>query len=156
MASERNLSPSGSNQADESDIAAAKLQSISIYGKLVDDVVVISHSNTALLLCLGTIDEEKALVLAPFVQLELVEATEDSAENEDRKPLFSKTLTLDNVAYLISDLARDFRAICSQLQDISLGNIKPDQARLELVRRFLSSARRSIDDSILELDKIKP
>ena len=96
-------------------------------------------------------------ILAPYLSLRLLRAKdleESSAEDPVMVEAFTGTLAFENVAYLILDLARDYRNECRRLKTFAAGPLKPEPMRLDYAAGCLERAQRAIQDAIKDLDAV--
>lgn len=135
------------------DKAASRLQgspshapTVSLQSSTAERLGVISRAALALQLRIGHLEGKPGTeVLLPIVDVSLFGADSVSDPVEELKPVLSRALTLENVAFVIFDLADDFETLCSQLRHVSDGAIKPEPSRIQAMRRMLVLARSRID-----------
>ncbi|MCA1438012.1 hypothetical protein I6F33_34415 [Bradyrhizobium sp. BRP20] len=152
MASSRAVDAASESEARTPD-------AIRMYGDFLDNVSVVKNSLMSLLLSVGDIeaagDESKVAsgeetapgrtVLVPFVEMKL---------EGEQEPYFANVLTLDNVAYLIYDLAQDFEVVCQQLLTISNGGVPPEARRIEQSAEWMKRAGEHAGRAFQYLEKI--
>lgn len=137
------------------DEKSPQIPSLNVFGQVLDRVAIVSYTDSSLLTSVGRIgdgESDEQLLLVPFIEMKFETA---SLESEASAPIFEQILTMDNAAYLLSDVCSDFSAIAGQLAKMSQGSIGPEPVRMMYTRRFLSEARDSLDSCLAELDKIK-
>ena len=119
------------------------------------DFSVIPTTNQTLVFGYGKVGE--APVLVPYVELELVRAVAEEAQSAsdlDVAGTFHVTVGFENVAYLLMDIARDFRLSSERLALFATGEAKPEPVRIDYARRSLESAKASIEQSIVILQSM--
>ncbi|CAO4170377.1 hypothetical protein CLBKND_01581 [Methylorubrum aminovorans] len=130
--------------------ALPEIPSVTLSGDFFDQVATVPLTQMSLLMAVGQVSEGGAHVLIPFVETKLGRAEREGTEPED---LFSELLTLENAAFLVSDLAGDLRLVCQHLGNIVDGPLRPEPARMEFVRRFLIRAQENVTACLVELDR---
>jgi hypothetical protein len=78
-------------------------------------------------------------MLAPYAEFHL-EVARNGDDSGDRT-IFSELLTLENVAYLIGDMARDFAEASEHLAEMSKGSLKPMPERVAAMIGYLEIAK---------------
>ena len=131
------------------DEALPEIPSVTLSGDFFDQVVTVPLTQMSLLMAVGQVGDEGDHVLIPFVETKLGRTEAEGAEPED---LFSQLLTLENAAFLVSDLAGDLRLACAHLGNMADGPLRPEPARMEYVRRFLVRAQANVSACLAELD----
>jgi len=126
----------------------APITPVEMYGPVAENLGIVPSTLMSLLLAIGrTTNEDASSVLLPFVQLRI----ESEVEGE---PQFETTVTLDNAAFVVADLAGDLRSICEQMRKISTSGIPPEASRLALAHRFALQARDEIQKCLEELEAL--
>lgn len=99
----------------------------------------------------------KQRVLAPYLSLRILRAKDleqSSADDPVMVEAFTGTLAFENVAYLILDLAQDYRNECRRLKAFSGGPLKPEPMRLDYAAGCLERAQRALEDAVKYLDEV--
>jgi hypothetical protein len=129
---------------------------ISVYGDFPRRVMHISRTLSSLLIAIGRLeDKEKSSVLVPYVEIKFggeLEGNEADSDDDDES-IFSHIVTIDNAAYIIFDMIRDFKIVCEQLSAAASGELKPLRSQIEPVTDYISKARTEIDACLAELAK---
>ena len=157
----------GPDRVADENSATSEMPAISLFGDFIDRVSVVNGTYMSLLLAVGTTpgkgDEERS-VLVPFLELRLdgrapdnegerLYPKSDSADSPEsgERSLFSRTMTLENVAYMIFDLANEFNGVSEQLATIGAGGMQLERVRVEKCREWLAEAQRSLAQSMANL-----
>lgn len=126
---------------------------VTLLGQSASNATLVSVTYTSLLMCIGRLGEDATNeVLVPFVEMKF--DGPDAADGLKAPELFSQVLTLDNAAYVLSDISSDLAQICRQFRSVSSGKTPPEMRRLEATKRFFSEARGYLETCISELDAI--
>jgi hypothetical protein len=131
--------------------------SIIVYGDFPQRVVHIPRTLSSLLFAVGHLEgtEESATVLVPFIELKFGSDSEDDGQADgDAGPLFSQVLQIENAAFIIFDMARDFKIACEQLLSMAGSDLRPHLSQIEPVSGYISRARAEIDQCLAELNKL--
>lgn len=130
---------------------------LQIHGGQLSDFAVIPSSTLALLCGIG--QSEGKTVLVPYVQLRLLEPEGEIDPTLDSFPvteLVQMTLGFENAAFLIMDMARDFRAVSRHLVATASGDLKPPPGRIAYTLDCLQKARTAIDGAAEALSALTP
>lgn len=122
---------------------------VTIDGDFLDRVDSIPYSQMNLLLSVGRIDDDH--VLLPFVELKLGKG-EDPDEPEN---VLTATISIENAAFLISDLAGDLRSVTAHVASLGTGRLRAEPKRIEFVRRLLVQAQDSLAGCLVEVEAIQ-
>lgn len=95
-------------------------------------------------------------VLVPYVDMKLMEVTEIDAEgNEsDHKEGWRGTVAYENVAYVVLDIVRDFRAVTRRLRQFSSGPLQPEPERLKYAASCLNNTKTLVQSALDELEAL--
>lgn len=133
-------------------ISEDSVPNMQIFGSAPGDFLPITSTTSTLYCALGLVDRKQ--VLAPYIQLRFLKPENIDIETPEdliEVAAFSGTLAFENGAFMIMDLARDFRSVSRRLVTISSGSVKPEPVRLAYALECLASARDAIDDAIAQL-----
>ena len=122
------------------------------------DYVVLPSSNLTLLCSTGLVGTERVIV--PYLQMELM-ATDPGAPPSNEEDLevetaFRGTLGYENAAFLLMDLARDFRSSTRELAALSSGGLGVEPTRLAYAAQCIRRAKMFIDTTVADLEKLAP
>lgn len=125
------------------------LPSVNLFSQMIDRVTFVSSTDSSLIATLGQIEnQEENLLLFPFIEMRF-----DSDDDPNKTPLFMATLTMDNAAYLLSDVCADFQEIFKQFALMARGGVAPEPVRMKHTKRFLQDAHRSIGECLKEMER---
>jgi hypothetical protein len=65
-------------------------------------------------------------------------------------------VTYENIAYLIMDMASDFKSVSEQLAQVAQGELGLEPSRVKYSARCLREARQSLDACLAQLERISP
>ncbi len=100
---------------------------------------------------------ENQNVLVPYINMRLLKAANIEAEDAEdvaTEELTQVVLPYENVAYLLMDLARDFRQETRKLRSFSSGDLKPEIQRLLYAEGCLASAQTAIQNALADLQSL--
>jgi hypothetical protein len=126
-----------------------ELKPVMVHGLYVDSVSVIPKTAASLHLLPAWLDdddaEEKPKVLVPFAEMRLgggsIQASVTDGEDIDPPTLFTASIPLENLAYILLDLTSDMKRICNEICSMS-GDLAVDPARMAHVRYFAAHLER--------------
>lgn len=123
-----------------------------VYGDFPGRVMHVPTTLTSLLMIVGNLDDEKKTpVLVPYVEIKIG----GEGENEDDvETLFSHVVTVENAAYMIFDMARDYKDVCQRLAGISKSEVRPLSSQIEQVSEYITRARSEIEECTAVLSKL--
>jgi len=157
----RELKPSQestkSKPEEQTQKAAAAEPGIVVYGDFPQRVVSIPRTLSSLLLAVGHAEGtgEATNVLVPYIELKFGSELEDDPTTGDEVgPLFSQVLQIENAAFIIFDMVRDFRIVCERLLSLAGGELRPHPQQMEPVRDYILRARTEVDQCLGELNKL--
>ena len=125
---------------------------VKLSGDFFDRVATVPLTQMSLLIAVGQVSEGGDHVIIPFVETKLARVEGEGTEPED---LFSQILTLENAAFLVSELAGDLRLVCAHLGNMAKGPLRPEPARTEYLRRFLVQAQENVSACLVEMDRAR-
>lgn len=140
------------------------LAPVQLSGTYIESVSVVARTLAQLHLSPGRIEEEQASeltkVLLPFAEVRLGGgaigelATDDNSEIEtDTLPtLFTTSLPLENLAFVLLDLTSDLKRMCHEICEMGDGALGVDRARMAHVRYFLAHLERQARLARIRLD----
>ena len=129
-----------------------EIEPVAMSGRFVDTVSIVPRTNASLHMMPGRFgkpgDEQRRKVLVPFAEMrlggmpikKLVEA-EDQDES-DPPTIFSASLPLENLAYVLLDLTNDLKRMCQEVCAIGDGELAVDPARMAHIRYFVAHLER--------------
>lgn len=121
---------------------AGKVESpISVYGDFPNRAVEIPRTLSSLLLAIGRLGEkiDSESVLVPYIEIKFGSGFEDDKnDGVDEAPLFSQVVQMDNAAFIIFDMMRDFRIACEQLSSLAAGELKLRRSQIEPIQKYIS------------------
>lgn len=129
---------------------------VSISPSFSEIVTVIPQSASALVLGTGTLQDERKTVLLPYVDLRLAGVRLGSGEvdPEALKTIFTATVPLENLAFLLVDMMSDFRTLCQEIAELSRGELTVEPARLGHARYFIAHAQRQATQCLKILEDL--
>lgn len=138
-----------------------ELGSVSISATFPGDLKVIARTNAALHLVTGRLESEADTpdkkVLVPFAEMRIggarVADIDETFDPEDAETLHSSTVSLENMAYMVLDLATDLRRLCVEATQLSQGDLAVDPLRMAHVRYFVAHLERQARMCRISLDK---
>lgn len=138
-----------------------ELSSVSISATFPDGLKVIARTNAALHLITGRFESEDDVpgkkVLVPFAEMRIggarVADIDETFDPEESEALHSSTVSLENMAYMVLDLATDLRRLCTEATQLSQGDLAIDPVRMAHVRYFVAHLERQARMCRLSLDK---
>lgn len=113
-------------------------------------VSTVPYVNMSLITSVGQLDDETT-ILVPLVETMI--ASVESDDQPEPKIAFAETLTFENAAFLISDMAGDFQVVCSHLVDLSAGRLRPEPVRLRHARQYLMDAEAKVRACLVEIGR---
>jgi len=137
-------------------MSPAGMPEVTIFGLPISDFAALPTSHLGLLCGYGEVDDQSVLV--PYLQMRLLAYKDASSASEDTEvtEAFRATVAFENAAFLIMDLARDFRTATQRLQTLSSGDLRPEPMRIAYAKRCMGRARTAIAEAIGYLDEIEP
>lgn len=137
-----------------------ELKAIGVAGGFPETVAVVARTTAALHLVTGTIDEDdenRRKVLLPFAEVRLgggdFSTMREMNDEDDLPTLFSATMSLENLAFMLLDLTNDLRRVCTETIAIGGGELAVDQTRMAHVRYFVAHLERQARSCRLRLDQ---
>lgn len=138
-----------------------EIDTVSIGATFTDGLKVIARTNAALHLIPGRIESEDDTpgkkVLVPFAEMRIggarVADIDETFDPEDSETLHTSTVSLENMAYMVLDLATDLRRLCAEAVQLSQGELAVDPVRMAHVRYFVAHLERQARICRLSLDK---
>lgn len=97
------------------------------------------------------------IVLAPYVSFRLDRSVEVSAQTVDdleTEVAFSGSLSYENMAFLIMDIARDYSTVMGRLKVFASGDLQCEPVRLSYASYCLTKARTAIDQALKDLEDL--
>jgi hypothetical protein len=137
------------DDARDSRMDELRLGRIGIYGDLVDTFRVVKATRSSPVILMGTYNGEQ--ILAPFVELTLVEDADDDSEGM----MLSAVVPFENMAFLLESLTEDFQINCDALVSMSGGSRKPASDRMALAISYLTQARANLDACLENLHTLE-
>jgi hypothetical protein len=130
-----------------------------VSGDFIDNVYAISSAAMSILITIGRVKGNEKDILIPYLDVKLVgeqllKLQYMSKDEQKSEALFANILPFDNVAFVIADLALEFRGACHHLHKVAGGNIRPVSAHIESSRQYLVDACKQLQECIGELDAI--
>ncbi|PYE96607.1 hypothetical protein C8J35_1065 [Rhizobium sp. PP-F2F-G38] len=126
---------------------------IGLAGDLLHRVDIVKSTTMSLLVSPGSIEDSEQEVLVPFVTLDF-KGSGQIEDDEVEDTFFSRILTLDNAAYVASDLMGELNEALAALVGMSQGNMKPEPQRLKAASTFLTTAQDRAADCLRLLAKL--
>ncbi|TCP80803.1 hypothetical protein C8J31_11443 [Rhizobium sp. PP-CC-2G-626] len=126
---------------------------IGLAGDLLHRIDIVKSTTMTLLVAPGSIDGTEQEVLVPFVTLDFKgsgQVEDDDVENV----FFSRILTLDNAAYVASDIVGELNEALTALLSISQGKLKPEAQRLKAATTFVKTAHDRAADCLRLLEDL--
>ncbi|WP_242416454.1 hypothetical protein [Sphingomonas panni] len=119
---------------------------VSVSGNISDSLSIVAQTNASLHLITGRLQAEEGRpgdkVLLPFAEFRIgggsVEQVKEIAQDDDPPTMLSATLTLENMAFMVFDLASDLRRVCDEASSLAKGDLKVDGTRMKMVRYFVT------------------
>ena len=138
-----------------------ELREATITGSFTDGLQVISRTSAGLHILPGRVDgedgEKSRKYLLPFAEVRLGggKMAEMDPDDEGRDPptILTATLSLENMAFMVYDLMRDLRGLCSETSSIVGGKLAVDPTRMAHVRYFVAHIEKQARACRVELDK---
>lgn len=138
-----------------------EIGTVSIGATFPDGLKVIARTAAALHLTTGQLDSEDGTpgkkVLVPFAEMRIggarVADIDDTFDPEESETLHTSTVSLENMAYMVLDLATDLRRLCAEAVQLSQGELAVDPVRMAHVRYFVAHLERQARMCRLSLDK---
>ena len=138
-----------------------ELEAVSINATFPDGLKVIARTNAALHLITGRLESEDETpgkkVLVPFAEMRIggarVDDIDESFDPDQSETLHTSTVSLENMAYMVLDLATDLRRLCAETTQLSQGDLAIDPVRMAHVRYFVAHLERQARICRLSLDK---
>ena len=127
------------------------LPSLSLPGGFLETVDFVDEASFSLLASVGELDETHRKVLVPFVSARIIGSKHDEA----KAPLFSAQLTLEDSAYLLSDMGAELVLLLKDLSALNRGDVKIERKRLELVKSFINDAAVAVSECKSLLDEME-
>lgn len=142
---------------------------VGVGGMFIDTVSVIPKTSASLHLLPGKLDvgtksegegkSDRVKVLIPFAEVRLggnpIGEDDHNLEehgNIDPPTVFEANLPLENLAFVLVDLANDLKRMCGEVADIGDGSLKVDPARMAVVRYFVAHLERQARQCRIKLD----
>jgi hypothetical protein len=107
--------------------------------------------------------DETQKVLLPFSELRLGSEAivhdvdrEGATADSDISMLLSATVPLENLAFILVDLAHDLRRMCNEVVAIGQGDLAVDPERMQVVRFFVAHLERQARNCRIQLDRTYP
>ncbi len=119
------------------------------------DAFPVNYAVMSLIMGVGALDDGMA-TLVPFVDMEIAGPDIEDGEEDGEGPevLFSEVVTLENAAFVMAALLRDYGAICGHLADLAEGKLRPEPARVTQARMYMLEAREQVQACIERLDTL--
>lgn len=138
-----------------------EVRSVAISGSYPDSLSAIIRTNASLHLVTGRLegetDQPPERVLLPFAEFRLgggtMEEVKDLTEDDDPPTLLSKSVSLENMAFMVLDLAQDLKRMCAEVSSIGRGSLSVDPQRMAHVRYFVAHLERQARSCKIGLDK---
>lgn len=125
----------------------ASTLSVRIGPALAQGVTTVAKTDITLIAAVGELEDEQR-VLVPFLQCAVF------GPGEDPDPLWSGRLTMDNVAFLLEQMAIGLAETLEPVGSMSQGDLRPLPARLDYAADRVASAGESLRDSAVRLREI--
>lgn len=103
---------------------------------------------------------ETSAVLVPYVDIRLMEEEDMDAdadadgEEETHKEGWRGTVAYENAAYVIMDMANDFRMVTRRLRQMSKGDLQPEPERLKYAALCLETTKAFAESALGELQAL--
>ncbi|MEG3166573.1 hypothetical protein U1737_00005 [Sphingomonas sp. LB3N6] len=134
---------------------------MTVSGTFTEKLSVVSRTSASLHLLTARVDvgedQPPERVLLPFAEFRLGGAAmadaKDLSEEDDPPTLLAGYLTLENLAFMVLDLTRDLKRVCSEVTALGSGDLSVDPQRMAHVRYFAAHIERNARACRLGLDK---
>lgn len=126
---------------------------IGLSGAIGRRMTVVNASQTRLLTTFGALDgdsDEQVLMGLTDFSLQTSSALSQAAPQEP----IELTLTVENMAFLLSDMSRDFAGVCEGLARLSSDAAPMEPTRLKLMQSFLADVLKEISRAQEALQKV--
>lgn len=101
---------------------------------------------------------ETSAVLVPYVDIRLMEEEDMDADadgdDESHKEAWRGTVAYENAAYVIMDMANDFRMVTRRLRQLSKGDLQPEPERLKYAALCLQTTKAFAESALDELQAL--
>lgn len=134
------------------DVAEPPAPPVTVYGIPGQQIDVLPVSSLNLLMSMGRV-KNGGEVLVPYVELRIKRELSDSREI-DPSDAFMATITYENAAFLMMDLAGDFATLSTQLAQIAQGEVLMEQVRMAYSKDCLERAREHLTTCLKALDRV--
>ncbi|PZO70982.1 MAG: hypothetical protein DI636_04720 [Pelagerythrobacter marensis] len=117
---------------------------VALAGRFAENVTIVPHSFSAMVLSTGYLEQEKKFVLLPFIEMSMRgmrqgELPDDGEIPSNLETIFDRTLPLENAVWLVYDLIRDMRQACERLSNMVEGSIGLENDRLAQATDFAAA-----------------
>lgn len=121
--------PPGEDGAPEGD--GNSLAVLTVRGELVRRVSFVTRATANLVLGVGQIEgEDRQTVFVPYLEIH-VEGQRSSDEPETSHDLLAATVTIEDAAFMLANLATDFAESCRQVAALGAATTRPEAGRME-------------------------